>query len=86
MPENRSQPSQLIGVWPSPAEAWRTRFVAPHELVNPGEGDVPPDFPAPETWPIIEHEPEHIPVVPPDLHAPSAATHSFVRRVPPKAG
>jgi hypothetical protein len=27
-----------------------------------------PEIPAaPETWPIIEHEPEHIPDVPPDL-------------------
>lgn len=25
-----AQPSQLTGVWPSPAEAWRTRFVGPH--------------------------------------------------------
>ncbi len=46
----------------------RPPSAATHALVR----RVPPrEIPsAPETWPIIEHEPEHIPDVPPDLSKP----------------
>lgn len=43
---------------PSAATHALVRRVPPREIPDP-----------PETWPIIEHEPEREPVVPPDLHS-----------------